>query len=398
MKIGIVTYVRTATCNYGAELQCFALQYILNKNGYDTEVLNLHRVLPSNSRFTQTVKKAIKTRLKHMNIFRASISIAALVLSVCKDKYYNKKNHSIFLRKKEIFDDFFFNYIKHSEKEYYPNDLDTANLSYDTYIAGSDQIWNYNNSDRVDVFFLMFANRFKAKKISYAASFSVSSIPEEYKKKYKQWINNIDFLSVRESEGISIIKEITGKQAKLVCDPTLLLDKEAWKNIFKDIQLPIKQEKYLLIYTMSRSNKVYQIAKEIAQRLGNIKIYSIKMNLHPNANKDINELQFISPQQWVGLIMNAAYVVTDSFHGTAFSINFNKPFTVVQNPMSNLNSRVNTILSFLNLKDRIILNNTIKLPEFNLNIDYSKINQTVNAWREDSFIFLTNAINSKKIK
>lgn len=244
----------------------------------------------------------------------------------------------------------------------------------------------------------MFANRFKAKKISYAASFSVSSIPEEYQKKYKQWINNIDFLSVRESEGISIIKEITGKQAKLVCDPTLLLDKEAWKNIFKDIQLPIKQEKYLLIYTMSRSNKVYQIAKEIAQRLGNIKIYSIKMNLHPNSNKDINELQFISPQQWVGLIMNAAYVVTDSFHGTAFSINFNKPFTVVQNPMSNLNSRVNTILSFLNLKDRIILNNTTKLPEFNLNIDYSKINQTVNAWREDSFAFLTNAINSKKIK
>lgn len=394
MKIGIVTYVRTATCNYGAELQCFALQYVLNQKGYDTEVINIHRVLPGNGKFTQMVKKAVKSRFEKMNFINASVSVAMLILSVCKDKYYNKKNHTIFLRKKEIFDNFFFRYIKHSDNEYYPNDLDTADLPYDVYIAGSDQIWNYNNSDRIDVFFLMFASKYKVKKISYAASFSVQSIPAEYRSLYNKWINNIDFLSVREIEGVSIIKQITGRQAELVCDPTLLLDKSTWKNVFENIQIPIRQERYLIIYTMSRSNKVFKIAKEIAKKLGIINIYSIKMNLRPNKDKDIKELQYVSPQQWVGLIMNADYVVTDSFHGTAFSINFNKPFTVVQNPISNLNSRVNTILSLLNLKDRIILNDVHTLPEFNLNIDYSRINPILDVWRKKSFDFLINSIKA----
>lgn len=164
MKIAIVTYVKTATCNYGAELQGYALQYKLNSMGFQTEVLDLHRVLPSNSKFINSTVMAIKKRYQNLSFSSATLSTIRLIFSVLKDKYYLKKNRELFDQKRKKFHAFFYENIKHSSKEYFPDDLDSVNLDYDTYIAGSDQIWNFKNSDRVDVFFLMFANRFNAKR------------------------------------------------------------------------------------------------------------------------------------------------------------------------------------------------------------------------------------------
>lgn len=398
MKIGIVTYVKTVTCNYGAELQSFALQYILNKHGYDAEVIDLKRKLPSHDKFIETVKKAVVIRFKKLSFGGACKSICQLFFSVYMDRKYAKKYQYNICKKKALFNDFFYSQIKHSDKEYNLEDLDSETLDYDTYIAGSDQIWNYKNSDRVDVFFLMFSNRFNAKKISYAASFSVSSIPMEYQSDYRKWINNIEYLSVREYEGVSIVREITGRNAKLVCDPTLLISSEEWLNVF-DSQMIVPQVcgKYVVIYSMSRSSRVFDIARSIAHKLGDIKIYNIKLNFTRSKEIGIEQLEFLSPHQWVWLIANAEYVVTDSFHGTAFSVNFNKMFTVVQNPLSDLNSRVNTILSKLNLKDRILINDGKHQFNLELNIDYKRVNKELEVWREDSWNFLVDSLQTKEI-
>lgn len=395
MRIGIVTYVKTATCNYGAELQGFALQYKLNKMGYQAEVLDLHRVLPSNGRFWDTVKKVIITRFKKLNLFKACSSIISLFVSVAKDKYYAKKYAAKYADKKKMFHDFFYTQIKHSDKEYYPHELDYVELPYDVYIAGSDQIWNYKNSDRVDVFFLMFANRFKAKKISYAASYSVSTIPDLYLKNYRTWINNIDFLSVREYAGVKLSKNISGRDAALVCDPTLLLDKTEWLTQFDMKDKRIIEDEYVFIYSMSRSNTVFEIARKVAAQLGGVKIVNVKVSFIPTNEDKIEDLFDVTPPQWVRLLADASYVVTDSFHGTAFAVNFNKPFTTLQNPLSELNSRVDTLLTKLNLNNRIFIDNDKgQLPQ-KLEIDYTQINARLEKWRRDSLLFLTSALDLK---
>lgn len=392
MKIGIVTYVKTATCNYGAELQGFALQYKLNKMGYVTEVLNLHRVLPSNNKMFDTFVNAVKNRFRKFDIMKATISSLSLIISVLKDRFYLQVNKERFEAKRKQFHDFFDDYIRHSESELYPNDLDTVELDYDTYIAGSDQIWNYKNSDRVDVFFLMFANRFNAKKISYAASFSVSSIPKELHSDYRKWINNLDYISVRETDGVDIVKDLTGRDAQLVCDPTLLLDKEEWLQQFKDTCLPNIDGRYLLIYSMSHSPSVYEVAKKVAKRLGGIKIYNVKTNFTPTRIKGITDLYDVLPTSWIWLIANADFVVTDSFHGTAFSINFNKQFLTIQKRISALNSRVNTILTMLNLQDRICYDDNTNCIPVN-NIDFTLLNGVIDQWRQASLQFLINSLN-----
>lgn len=396
MRIGIITYVNTATCNYGAELQAYALQHELNKLGFDTEVINLRRELPGSGRFMETVKKAVVVRFHQMSFFAACASVATLIRSVARDKQYTKKYAAKFAEKKKMFYDFFMKRIRHSTCEYTMTNIDVVELPYDTFIAGSDQIWNYKNSDRVDVFFLMFANRLGAKKISYAASFSVSEIPHEYQTQYTAWINNIDFLSVREYAGVEIVKQLTGRKASLVCDPTLLLNKGEWAKQFEEPESPLVEGKYVVIYSMSRSTNVMKLAKKIACELGRIKVVNIKLNFTPSKNDGILHLDFVSPTQWVWLLLHAEYVVTDSFHGTAFSINFNKPFTTVQNPLSDLNSRVDTILTKLNMKERLYIDDGRSFDKIVLQIDYAEINQKLDEWRKESMNFLINALNADK--
>lgn len=242
----------------------------------------------------------------------------------------------------------------------------------------------------------MFANRLGAKKISYAASFSVSEIPHEYQTQYTAWINNIDFLSVREYAGVEIVKQLTGRKASLVCDPTLLLNKGEWAKQFEEPESPLVEGKYVVIYSMSRSTNVMKLAKKIACELGRIKVVNIKLNFTPSKNDGILHLDFVSPTQWVWLLLHAEYVVTDSFHGTAFSINFNKPFTTVQNPLSDLNSRVDTILTKLNMKGRLYIDDGRSFDKIVLQIDYAEINQKLDEWRKESMNFLINALNADK--
>lgn len=191
----------------------------------------------------------------------------------------------------------------------------------------------------------------------------------------------MDSIAVRELNGKDIVEKYSNKKATVVLDPTLLVRKQEWRqNVANEIK---KGEKYVLIYTLSGSKYIRNLAKNIAKQIGDgCKVVNIKSDFRPEKNDGIEHLYQIGPKEWVGLIMNAAYMVTDSFHGTAFSINFNIPFTTLLNPSSNMNSRALSILEITGLKDRIIYDDGSNLLPKTLTVDYDRVNPIIDEWRK----------------
>lgn len=391
MKIGIVTYVKCD--NYGAELQAFALQWKLNSLGYDAEVINLEKRNVDMKRNPDVIKGAIVQRLKKEGLVKAVFSIIKKVFEVKKRINAEKKYAVQKANKHKLFEQFFENKVKHSAKYYTLDEISSvAALPYDTYIAGSDQIWNYIHTDRLDVYFLMFANKHKAKKISYAASVSIYDIPEKWQPAYKEYFENIDVLSVRELHGADLVKKYSNKTAEVVLDPTFLLKKDDWLR--EVAVVPESNEDYLLVYTLSGSSHIRKMALDIAKKK-NLKVYNIKSNYVPEPDDGVKHFYEIGPAEWVGLWSKAKFIVTDSFHGTAFSINFNVPFVTLVNPNSMMNSRVLSILKITDLESRIVYDTKEDCEkERNLQLDFEPVNVIINAWREKSLNFIQQALIS----
>lgn len=391
MKIGIVTYVKCD--NYGAELQAFALHWKLNSMGYDAEVIDLEKRNIDMKKNPDVIKGAIFQRIKKEGLLKAIISISKKIFEVRKRIQAEKRFAAQKANKHKLFEAFFEHKVRHSANHYSLDEISTTtDLPYDTYIAGSDQIWNYIHTDRLDVYFLMFANKFNAKKISYAASVSIYDIPEKWRPAYKTYFENIDIISVRELHGADLVKKYSNKTAEVVLDPTFLLNREDW---LREVAVsPETNEDYLLVYTLSGSPHIRKMALNIAQK-HNWKVYNIKSNYVPEPDDGVKHFYEIGPAEWVGLWSKAKFIVTDSFHGTAFSINFNVPFVTLVNPNSMMNSRVLSILKITNLENRIVYDTNDDCErERVLDLDFAPVNRIINQWREKSMQFLSQALNS----
>ena len=388
MKIGIVTFSRCD--NYGAELQAYALQKKLNGLGYDAEVLDLE-MQKKELASSRVIKKAILNRYKQFGLWKGTGKVFRLMADKYALRQSIKRNQDKIAEKHKLFTSFFNDFTRHSDRHYSLSDVYTVDMPYDIYIAGSDQIWNYMQTDYLDVYFLMFANRFQARKVSYAASFSVPAIPEDLKGKYKKLIENLDLISVRELDGQKIVEECSGRKAEVVLDPTLLLDKKEWmENVGVDGAYADKR--YVLLYTLSGSRYIYQLAKLVASRLG-VEVINIKSNFcRTKGDEGITHLYHIGPREFISLFGHAVYVITDSFHGTAFSINFNIPFTTLLNPSSNMNSRALSILKITGLESRLIYDNGEDLIPKYLRVDYAEVNRKINEWRGKSLEFINTVL------
>lgn len=387
MRIGIVTFVNCD--NYGAELQAYALQKKLNLLGYDAEVINLEKEKGVIESSFSSYKNAILNRYKQYGLIKGSFKIIELI----KDKYNARKafaaNSDKVKERHKIFEKFFNDYIKHSTKFYTLEEMrNIQSLPYNVMIAGSDQIWNYMQTRYLDVFFLMMANRWETKKISYAASFSVSSIPQSKRAMYKQYLENMDAISVREITGIDIVKNCSNCKAVTVLDPTLLLNRNEWiEYIGKKDYLP-KNKRYVVIYTLSGSHYIYTLAKKIAKKL-EAEVINIKLSFSKIKGDDgITHIWNAGPREFISIFSQAVYVITDSFHGTAFSINFNIPFTTLLNPASNINSRALSILKLTGTESRLIYDNGENKEPDTLNIDFTPINKIIEKNREKSLKFI----------
>ena len=255
----------------------------------------------------------------------------------------------------------------------------------DIYVTGSDQVWNCQHNEGVDTHYLW--GSIEGRKIAYASSIGASELTEQEEKSFKHYLSEYKAISVRELKAVELLKKI-GIKSSLVLDPTFMLNKEEWK---KYASKRIIEEPYILSYLPYNIvdkeliyRTVYKIAKE-----KNLKVvtFSWNWNIDQFADKTV---RFSSPGDFLSLMLYADCVVTNSFHGTAFSVNLNKEFWVYM--PSKFPSRIESILTLCGLKDRV-LTSEITATQIKQEIDYRRINDILESEREKAKNFLNESLS-----
>lgn len=379
MKAAIMTLALSE--NYGAALQTYALCKAIEKNSVTSVVYKYN----DKKRITDSLQGSAK--IKHL-IWKQLKTVLTLGIKAKKYRIFRSK------------------YIPFTEHYFHNNDeLKLDNENYDIYISGSDQIWNPDIFLHDTSYFLDFVPKGK-KKISYASSFGKSTFNKSYYKKCAVLLSDFQEISVREESGTNIVKDLCGKEAKVVLDPTFLLDKQEWHELALNASKKAQNFKGILCYVMPGDSKVTDAIESIAQQLHQktglpicrigIKEYDVLK--YGYKQTDI----FAGPLDFLAYFENAEYIVTNSFHGTAFSLNFQKKFYVVINKFLDdkeaLHERVLSILDRLHAKNAIIYTDNTKLPD-TYNINYSEIETALNIERKNSYEYLKKALgcNQKKI-
>lgn len=322
MKILTITFHRSK--NYGAALQAYALQRALVECGYDTAVVDYSRVINLKKNRTLIGKfKLLVIKLLDVLHRGERKRFAARFEQFVKNRITLTKNYD--------------NY----------ESLEVAPPEADMYLIGSDQVWNITYRYRPE-FFADFAPS-GVKVASYAASIARYNYTEEQMAHFAQGMKGIAPVSVREKSGKKFLKEKLGIESEVHLDPVFLLDAEKWRKISK---APNIKEKYILCYALTASKKMEMAAKKIKQLTG-CKIVSICASSHSFLSGDINVFD-AGPEEFIGYIDNADMVLTTSFHGTAFSVVFEKTFYNFTSDY--YASRTADLLKELSLTDRICEN------------------------------------------
>lgn len=369
-KIGL------ATCfvdNFGACLQAFALQKIINKHNCQCEILKYSPI------------RSQQFELKYpflRPLFRFRLFLKSFFSYSYKQEYLRKGKFDFFRKK----------YLKFSKVKCTNNAaFTTLNEIYDCFVTGSDQIWNPNLFGKANnrFYFLDFVKSDR-KRIAYAPSIGVDHISEQCGKEMGEFLDKFSFVSVREEAGKAIINNYSRKECHVVLDPTLLLNKEEW---IKELKQPLIKNEYIFCYLFGENPFYIEFVENMRKKLNcEVVIIPLSSLKFKSSYKSIFK---IGPIDFVNLISNASLVITDSFHATAFSINLNTPFyCLLRNnslDLNNMNSRIYNLLKLTSLENRLITKN---LDNFSQNIDFSKSNYTLKEKREHDIKLLYNAIDN----
>lgn len=366
MKVCVIT--RHAPANYGSLLQSIAMQKVIQKLGHECEIIDY--ILTE-----ETGMKVAATQLKTKKEWNGSL-IKKLVYLILRQPE-NLIMYSKFENMREKF-------LRMTKRYSSKNELIGNLPQTDIFMTGSDQVWGPTASGKYDdVYFLSFAPD-TTKKVSYAASFGKSKFTEETLCEYEKLLTRYDKITVRENSAIDILNNMNIECCGQVLDPTLLLDSKEWgKYIKEDVQ-----GKYVLVYQIHNNSKLDSYAKAFAKNLG-LPLIRVSPLLH----QIIRGGKFVyCPDigKFLSLIKNATYMITDSFHGTAFAINFNTQFIEIL-PNTGTGNRNQSILELTGLKNRILTDYNDFSIEDN-NIDYDKINVVINEQRKYSVDILKHLL------
>ena len=357
--------------NFGSALQVYALSETLKNLGHNPVVLDY---IPRRINFRLNLGRMIKNLFLGKSLHGKYEALRGIMILVSSQRQYNR----------------FFKEKVNLTRPYYSydelvNDCPVA----DIYMTGSDQVWNsFHNGGIEYVFFLDFVPE-HAKRISYAASFGKERLDEWEISETTRLLKKYQAISVRESSALTILKNLGITNGVHVLDPTLLLSKEEW---LKRIPKNKEKEKYLLIYSVEPNKMdLIEYAKLIANRL-NLKIYLVEWGLkkYPGVDK---MLSLLSPLELMLYFANAEFIVASSFHGTAFSINMNKPFISVA--PKKFSTRAKSLLDLVSLSDRYVEEGNFKIERALSPIDYENVNDILSRQREISKSFLVNAIGKE---
>lgn len=365
--------IKTITChkvnNHGANLQAVALMHYLEDLGNDVEIIDYFPEYFKHFRplYCGTPKYAANpvTRFAY---------ICAKFPGRLKSYLEYKKSD-----RKKNFEAFRDKYYRLTDTYESFEELKANPPKADLYIAGSDQIWNtMMNNGKDPAYYLQFAPK-NATTATYAASFSVSEIPDELKEQTKKYIKSIDFVSVREKSALKILDDLGILNGQAVLDPVFLLEKKQWSKIESNIKL---DDEYVLVYDFEGSDEVKNFAVKYAQK-HNLKIYSLYKNEYCDKS-----FENFGPDVFLSLIKNAEFIVSNSFHATAFSLIYEKEFAVIKR-QEGINSRMVDLLESVGIDERIV----DSYQEFNA-IDFNLVKEKLEIEVEKSKDYLKEVLES----
>ncbi len=268
-----------------------------------------------------------------------------------------------------------------------PAELSGLSVRFDAFLCGSDQVWSVFDSIFNPYYYLDFA---RGKKIAYAPCLGTDKIPEETAGKIRELLSDFSALSVRENVSARQLSEITDREVAWVCDPTLLHDRSFWTDFTEKI--PVRKKKYLLCYFLESKPWYFDRAKALAKQLG------LKIRLIPSRWEHLGSQyvidEAVGPREFVTLFRDASYVLTDSYHGSIFSVIFEKDFQyllrfALDDPASQ-NIRVQSLFGRLGLEDRIIIKGDSCKGISPM--DYAAITHRKEIFRRDSIRYLLEAM------
>lgn len=341
-RIGVITFHRAI--NYGAVLQTYGLITTLNTISPGCKVIDYRG-------------ERLENHYKPIYLPKNKNKLTSL--AKCMIKY------PIAVKRRKVFDEFVSKNIPVTEEIYDDNTIANANESFDSYITGSDQVWSPKTVGFDPAYFLTFADT--QQKNSYAASFGVREIPAELRDEYKKRLDGYSHISVREDSAVPLVKGlIPDSQPERHIDPSLLLDAAQWGKL----AAKPKDRGYVLLFTVNMPKKLIAFARSLAAAKGLKMIYINEKPIF--CEKGIEYRRTASPEEFLGLIENADYVVTNSFHGTAFSINFRKSFYVELDTKGGRNTRAESLMKILGINGREITECTYSGSDSSIDWDHAE--------------------------
>lgn len=363
-KVGIITFHNSYNC--GSMLESYAIQQSLLEKGNDVEIINFSSAGQRELYDVFSKNKSLKDMIKNFLIIPAKKRI-----SVNNEKYEEFKRKNFLLS-----EDF--------------NEMgQLSDSKYDVVVAGSDQIWNITIADYDDAYFLPWVK--SAKKVAYAPSFGSKNIMKYSKnvRKYEDFLNSFDALSIRENNGKKWIKDICGKDVNVLIDPTLLLDSSKYDLIIDDSFKP--QGKYIFFYCPSFNRKICRFVKKISDKY-NLPVitWSTKSYFYKFVKTfGFKLVPYETPSLYLSLIKNAELVITTSYHGTIFSTIYRKKFITVKNgEMYGDDDRVMTLLNQIGMENRLLPYQFDSDINYLDDIDYSQYESILKGLRETAEKFI----------
>ena len=354
-KAAIVTLT---VANYGNRLQNLATQWVFEELGYDVETIH-NPYEPTYSevkhRLRNVIKRIIGNKRQKLNVFR-----------------------------EDAFDAFDRKYVKYSK--YWINNAahrSALDNEYDVFVCGSDQLWNPTTEKYGANNFAMFAA--DKKKVTMAPSFGVTEFPNNRVEEFKAYLNSFCYLSVREETGAQIVKELTGREATVVIDPTLMIQREKWEHIEKKPQW-LNQDEYILCYALG-SQYMMKWVQEIADK-NNCKVVNLM-------NNEDRRFYCTDPAEFLYLTHHCKLMVTDSFHGSVFSIMFEKPLVVMdrKDEFVSMNTRLDNLLEMFGIQNRRFSDVS---EERLFDVEYAQAYAVLSEKRQEGNRFLKKALEATR--
>lgn len=363
--VGIITM--HCVVNHGSALQTWATQEIIHRLGYDVKIINYRYPNASHPRHRNRLKQIPQFLLHLLQGFPQK-------------------------RKRHFYEKFWKEYFCLTESYPSKEAIEAKPPLFDVYVAGSDQIWNPQHTNGDGTYFLDFAPVGK-RKISYASSFSRAELEPDFEKKVKNWLSSFDAISVREENGVRIIDRFLPGKAVVTLDPTLLLLQQDYQPLI-DKSTFKTDEPFILVYCLKYMYNPYpyatQFIEEAAQQTGMKVIcvdFTALQKIH--AKSVYNFRDGLGPSEFLWLFANASMVITTSFHGTAFALNFGKSVYSIVKDKDFGDDRMKNILNLCGVPERAIPMGTQGV-RFSTNIDNTKVQSNLDQMRNFSINFLKN--------